>query len=120
MTKLTEEVKDFVADKLEKGEWNFAIFYKNELVWSSDEKRVWCRIFKNIKFKTKHSWKREAMAFEIVLVPDQDTWIDEIQISVLRDREMIYSRMVKIAPMHVLKGDSFTTLLQFNIKAELG
>jgi len=119
MTKLAQEVRDFVAQKLEAGEWNFAVFYKKELVWSNDEKRVWCAIFKNYRFKTTHKWKREAMCFEITLKPEQDCWIDEIQISVVNDSEMLYSRSVNLKPMHLTKGDTFTTLLQFNIKTEL-
>jgi len=118
LAKLIKEVGEFIAKRLEAGEWNFAVFYQHELVWSNDEKRVWCRLFKNYKFKTKHAWKTEAMAFEIFLQPEQDTWIDEIQISVVRDSEIIYSRSVNIAPIHLCKGDTFTTLLQFNIKEE--
>ena len=118
MKKLAEEVRDFIAQKLEAGEWNWAVFYQGELVWSNDEKRVWCAIFKSYKFQTKHSWKKEAMAFEISLKPEQDCWIDEIQINVVKDSEMIYSRIINIAPIHLLKQDTFTTLLQFNIKAE--
>ena len=76
VTKLGQEVKEFVAKRLESGEWNFAVFYQGELVWSNDEKRVWCRLFKNFKFKTKHVWKTEAMAFEIFFWPYQDTWIE--------------------------------------------
>jgi len=119
MTKLTNEVKNFVAERLESGEWNFAVFYQDELVWSNDEKRVWCRLFKDYKFKTKHQWKKKAMAFEISLSPEQDCWVDEIQVSVVREEEIIYSRIVKIAPIHLAQGDTCTALLQFNIKAEL-
>ena len=119
MTKLTNEVKNFVAERLESGEWNFAVFYQDELVWSNDEKRVWCRLFKDYKFKTKHQWKKKAMAFEISLSPEQDCWVDEIQVSVVRGKEIIYSRIVKIAPIHLAQGDTCTALLQFNIKAKL-
>ena len=90
MTKLANEVKNFVAERLESGEWNFAVFYQDELVWSNDEKRVWCRLFKDYKFKTKHQWKKKAMAFEISLSPEQDCWVDEIQVSVVREEEIIY------------------------------
>lgn len=117
-SKLVKEVGDYVAKRLEAGEWNFAVFYQGELVWTNDERRVWCRLFKSYKFKTKHEWKKEAMAFQIILIPEQENWIDEIQINVVKEGEMLYSKIVKIAPMHLFGGDTFTTLLQFNIKME--
>lgn len=67
----------------------------------------------------EHKWESKAMAFKITLLPQQDCWIDEIHVNVLEQNGAIYSRLLKINPVHLAKGDAFTTLLQFNVSMEL-